>query len=53
MEHQLQHGAHHRQPVQRCVHHRREHVVIDHYDEVIQIVVVHNITDHVQYVEQQ
>jgi hypothetical protein len=53
MDHELQHGIIHRQQVQQCVHQKQGHVMMEHYDEVIQIVVVHRSIDLVghQHVE--
>lgn len=54
MDHELQHGIIHRQQVQQCVHHKQGHVMMEHYDEVIQIVAVHKSIELVihQHVEQ-
>ena len=49
----LRHGIIHHQQVRQCVYQSRENVIMDHYDEVIQIVAVHRSIDHVRYVEQQ
>ena len=43
----------HQQQVQRCVHHRQGHVMMEQHHEHMDIVVVHSIIDHVRYVEQQ
>lgn len=47
----LQHGIIHHQRVQQCVPQRQEHVIMEHYEEAIRIVVVHKNIDHVRYVD--
>ena len=37
----------HQQQVQRCVHHRQGHVMMEQHHEHMDIVVVHSIIDHV------